>query len=293
MAEKQIGIRADEAITTKFKEVAEGFDSNGTCLEALLNAYALTQAEKELPGQETSIADFRALADSIVKAYISALELSANAETRIRQEFQQKLDSKDSMIISLQESIEALEARVQAADERAVNAETDAKAQIANAEKTSQDLQNELDRIAQKTAEQEESIRTKESMITDKERIIISLQAELDKAKKDAESVPELEARAATAEKSLVEAQESIKTLTQKLAATEKAAEQAAEIALERSDLAVQKAIADERCKAAQQAKEYTEEIKSLYAQNSELKDQIQKLKLEAIQSSQTHADTE
>lgn len=255
-------------------------------LDSLITAYEMQQSKAILPDRKTEIEDYDTHIQALQSAFLHALEVTENTEQRVRAEFQRQLESKDSMIISLQESIKSLETKVQAADERAVNAETDAQARIEAAEKTAHDLQCELDGAAQKTAEQAKAIDSKDSIITDKERIITSLQGELQTAKTAADSVPELTTRATTAETSLAAAQREIESLNQRLADEKASAEQAAALAAERAELAVQKAIVDEQQRAAVQAKEHVEETKELYAQIAKLKEEIQAMKLESLMQS-------
>lgn len=246
---KVTSIRTDEETAARFKEVAEQFPNGAECLKALINAHEMAQAKGVLTGQETSIADFQAHADSLVKSYIAVLELTANAENRIRQEFQQQLESKDSTIISLQESLKRAESDVQAADERA----TAAKIAL-------QDLQTQLESAYQRISEQADTIRADKSTISDKEKIISGLQAELDTAKKAADSVPELTARAAKAESET-------ESLTRQLETEKQTAVSAAKIA----EAEKKEAVAE--IKAAN-----ADKFESLYAEISRLKDEIREL---------------
>ena len=83
---KTRSIRATDEIFTKFKEITESIGSGtNESLSALINAYELQQAKQVLTGQAALIDDFKTRADGIIKAYISALELSVNAEDRIEE----------------------------------------------------------------------------------------------------------------------------------------------------------------------------------------------------------------
>ena len=250
---KVTSIRTDEETAARFKEVAEQFPNGAECLKALINAHEMAQAKGVLTGQETSIADFQAHADSLVKSYIAVLELTANAENRIRQEFQQQLESKDSTIISLQKSLKG-------ADERATAAETALQTQTADFKTDIQDLQTQLESANQRINEQADIIRADKSTISDKERIISGLQAELDTAKKAADSVPELTVRATKAESET-------ESLTRQLETERQTAISAAKIA----EAEKKEAIAE--IKAAN-----ADKMESLYAEISRLKDEIREL---------------
>lgn len=108
--EKKVhSIRADEKVYTKFKAVCEDMGGQNEGLSALITAYELSTAKKLLSGQADSISDFQAKIDSVMQAYVSALEITAGTETRIRADFKAQLDSQTQTIISLQQRTAALE----------------------------------------------------------------------------------------------------------------------------------------------------------------------------------------
>ena len=108
---KTRSIRATDEIFTKFKEITESIGSGtNESLSALINAYELQQAKQVLTGQAALIDDFKARADGIIKAYISALELSVNAEERIRAEFTVQIESQAKTIAALQRENESIKA---------------------------------------------------------------------------------------------------------------------------------------------------------------------------------------
>lgn len=108
--EKKVrSIRADEEVFAKFKAICEETGGQNEGLAALISAYELSTAKKLLSGQADSISDFQTRVDGIVKAYISALEITAGTEERVRNEFRAQLDSQTQTIISLQQRTAALE----------------------------------------------------------------------------------------------------------------------------------------------------------------------------------------
>lgn len=109
-SEKKVrSIRADEEVYAKFKAVCEDMGGQNEGLSALITAYELSTAKKLLSGQADSISDFQAKIDSVVQAYIAALEITAGTEKRIRAEFKAQLDSQTQTIISLQQRTATLE----------------------------------------------------------------------------------------------------------------------------------------------------------------------------------------
>ena len=69
-------IRASEETIANFKAVCGEFQNVDEAVQALINAHELAQAKGILSGQETSVNDFQSHADSLVRAYIAALDLT-------------------------------------------------------------------------------------------------------------------------------------------------------------------------------------------------------------------------
>lgn len=259
--------RITEETSEKLKSICADFGNQNTALESLINAYEVQNAVDTLKDRQTDIADYNSHIQALQEAFLHSLELTENTENRIRVEFQKMLDSKDDMIISLQESLRQAKSDVQVADERATITATNAHAKVEQQETIIAELQTRLETTNQKIQEQAEIILTSKGIINDKERIISSLQSELDGAKKAIESIPELTVKATNAEDSLALAQKEIESLKQSIT-----------LAKERTELALQKAVLTEQQKAAESAKATAEETKALYAEISKLKDEIRAL---------------
>lgn len=267
--------RITEETAEKLKSICSEFGNQNTALESLINAYELQNAGATLTSRQMEVDDYNTHIQALQSAFLHSLEITENTETRIRQEFQKQLESKDSTIISLQDALKQAETIAQQADERAVNAETDTQSQIEGFETALQEMKEKLETATNENQSQAETLTVCKSTIADKERIIISLQTELETAKAKSDSIPELENSLTTVEKSLADAQKEIDSLKQQLA-DEK---QKAEIQSERAEIALQKAVLAEQSKATEKAQATTDEIKSLYAEISRLKDIISELK--------------
>ena len=100
--------------TAKFKEFcdasgmtqAQGFDH-------LIQILELNQAKEAVPERLTEIEDFERHAKALTGAYLTSLEINANAEARIREQFQSSLVSKDKTIAELQESNDKLKTELE------------------------------------------------------------------------------------------------------------------------------------------------------------------------------------
>lgn len=259
--------RITEETAEKLKSICADFGNQNTALESLISAYEVQNAVDTLTDRQTDIADYNSHIQALQEAFLHSLELTENTENRIRAEFQKLLESKDSMIISLQESLKQAKSDVQVADERATTAEMNVHVEVEQQAITIAELQASLTNAEQKAQEQAETIATSKGIITDKERIISGLQVELDVAKKAIDSIPELTTRATNAENSLALAQKEIESLKQSMTLAE-----------ERAELALQKAVLTEQQKAIEFAKKTAEETKILYAEISKLKDEIRAL---------------
>ena len=185
MADNKVcSIRADEGTINKFKEITEQFPNGGECLKALITAHEIAQAKATVTGQETNISDFQAHIDSIVRAYIYSLDLTANTEERVREEFRQRIDSQAQTIADLQARLKTAEEHLTAvtaeSNERVSKAETDR----ATAQQTAESLEKELQQT-RKELTQAEKLAT---VTTDRAD---SLKAEVESLKARAEKSDE------------------------------------------------------------------------------------------------------
>jgi chromosome segregation ATPase len=172
MAEKICSIRTDEETLANFKELCKQFDNQSECLQALINLHELSNSKKVLSGQQSSIDDFQSRVDGIVRAYINALDMNANAEERIRQEFAEQLNSKDKIIITLQERSEQAENSLKTISEDCQNKLDEISTLNTSLENENAELHKNIDIVNQALIKAEHTI-------TDKQMIIDSLTAKL------------------------------------------------------------------------------------------------------------------
>ena len=78
MEKKVRSIRADDEVYAKFKEVCEQAGGQNEALSALISSYELETAKGMLPGQATSIDDFKSRIDGVI--YTALSEQSEQAQ---------------------------------------------------------------------------------------------------------------------------------------------------------------------------------------------------------------------
>lgn len=287
MAETKVtSIRADEETTSRFKELSEQYPNSAECLKALINAHEMAQAKGILAGQETNINDFQSHLDSIMRGYINALDMTANAENRIRQEFQRQLDSKDYTISDLQNSLRISTEAELTAREQAKTTKIEADERVEQATKEIDSLQKELTSVKKQSSELSESLTAVRSQIVDKQQIIDNLNQQLTNAKAMTEKAESAEARAVKAESELSAVkselseakklhESDVKELKQQLASHVTSAEQAAQLAEKLAEADKREALANQKEKYIEELDKLRQEIKALTEENFTLKAKI------------------
>ena len=267
MEKKVRSIRADDEVYAKFKEVCEQAGGQNEALSALISSYELETAKSILSGQATSIDDFKSRIDGVIRAYISALDLSVSAEERVRADYRQRMNTQVKTIEDLQTRNEQLTADYTALSEQSEQAQTAHQTEVtelramydlAQDKATQAEKQREqAEKIANMATEQVEQLKTRVSELTAKANKSDEYKA--DKERLEA-SEAVCKARIGELEKKLVEEQE-------KAAAAMAAA---AEMAAQDKASAVKVAVADTKelyqTKIEQMQQAYTAQINALIA---------------------------
>ena len=267
MEKKVRSIRADDEVYAKFKEVCEQAGGQNEALSALISSYELETAKSILSGQATSIDDFKSRIDGVIRAYISALDLSVSAEERVRADYRQRMNTQVKTIEDLQTRNEQLTADYTALSEQSEQAQTAHQTEVtelramydlAQDKVTQAEKQREqAEKIANMATEQVEQLKTRVSELTAKANKSDEYKA--DKERLEA-SEAVCKARIGELEKKLVEEQE-------KAAAAMAAA---AEMAAQDKASAVKVAVADTKelyqAKIEKLQQAYTAQINALIA---------------------------
>lgn len=267
MEKKVRSIRADDEVYAKFKEVCEQAGGQNEALSALISSYELETAKSILSGQATSIDDFKSRIDGVIRAYISALDLSVSAEERVRADYRQRMNTQVKTIEDLQTRNEQLTADYTALSEQSEQTRTAHQAEVTEL-RAMYDLaqdkaiqaekqREQAEKIANMATEQVEQLKTRVSELTAKANNSDEYKA--DKERLEA-SEAACKARIGELEKKLVEEQE-------KAAAAMAAA---AEMAAQDKASAVKVAVADTKelyqAKIEQLQQAYTAQINALIA---------------------------
>lgn len=138
-------IRATDEVYEKFKGIVDEFANSNEALGSLISTWELQQARAILTTREMDITDFNSHVRALQEAFVHSLELQENTETRVKQEVQNLLTSKDEIITELQERVKNaedekknLEVYCRDAEKslKAVRDKADADAKLAESEKT-------------------------------------------------------------------------------------------------------------------------------------------------------------
>lgn len=156
--------RIDDETAAKIEQLStEVFNSKNECLKSLVQLYELEQSKKTMPGFATDIDNFRAHLSIIEESYLHLLQLNADGELRIREEYSLELSTMTKNIAALQESLEA------------------AKSEL----KTFKDLYREQRDLANNRFQELDKANT---ALGDKEKLVKMLEAQMEQLKENLDS---------------------------------------------------------------------------------------------------------
>lgn len=272
---KNRSFRISDETTEKFRQLCGDFDNQNVALSALISAYEVQQAKAVLTERQTDVSDYDTHLQALQRAFLHSLELNENAESRIRQEFQRQLDSKDSIISDLQESIRIVEQSEQTAREQAVTITGEADARVQQAETEIDSLKKELEFVNKQSWELSESVKAFRSQIADKQQIIDNLNQKISEVETATKKANEAEARTLKAESELSAVKLELLEAKKKYSAEIKAAEQSAKVAEKIAEADKREALADQKEKYIEELDKLRQEIKALTTENFSLKEKF------------------
>lgn len=251
--------RVTEDALGRFKEImdAEGLTQDGA-LKMLVSAYEMEMAKNTIQSRETEIANFQMKANELVEAFLYSLQLNQDAESRIRDEVDLQIKSKDETIIDLQGRLKAAQELATAANTAALNADN----KVVEAEKA---LKDALERTKQA-----------EDKARDKEALNERFASDLTKAEAKITEYPKLKTLSEEQAKEIIRLTQEIKDI-----------QKDAEIAQERIQAEKDREIAAAKLEAEKALmileKEKNAENQKLRDKIDVLKDEIAELKLQLV----------
>ena len=267
MEKKVRSIRADDEVYAKFKEVCEQAGGQNEALSALISSYELETAKSILSGQATSIDDFKSRIDGVIRAYISALDLSVSAEERVRADYRQRMNTQVKTIEDLQTRNEQLTADYTALSEQSEQAQTAHQTEVTEL-RAMYDLAQDKAIQAEKQREQAEKIANMATEQVEQLKTMVSeLTAKANKSDEYKADKERLEASEAACKARIGELEKKLVEEKEKAAAAMAAA---AEMAAQDKASAVKVAVADTKelyqAKIEQLQQAYTAQINALIA---------------------------
>ena len=264
--------RITEDISDRIKTLCSEFDNQSAAFEALITAYEMQNAKVVLSNRQTEIEDYDVHLHALQKAFLQSLELNHNAEDRIRTEFARQLDTKDNTISDYQNRVKELEQEIKAIKNKCSEEVKDASEKLSEARKVASDAQGQISLLEADMAAVKASVRDKQSLIDTLSKQIY----EAEKIKADyAAMLKETDEMKKASEKEkadlIKQLDELTKTNTSILADKEKMMA-AAEIEQQKHELAIKKAITDEKSRHLNELEELRNEIEKLRAENYKLK---------------------
>ena len=267
MEKKVRSIRADDEVYAKFKEVCEQAGGQNEALSALISSYELETAKSILSGQATSIDDFKSRIDGVIRAYISALDLSVSAEERVRADYRQRMNTQVKTIEDLQTRNEQLTADYTALSDQSEQTRTAHQAEVTEL-RAMYDLAQDKAIQAEKQREQAEKIANMATEQVEQLKTMVSeLTAKANKSDEYKADKERLEASEAACKARIGELEKKLVEEKEKAAAAMAAA---AEMAAQDKASAVKVAVADTKelyqTKIEQMQQAYTAQINALIA---------------------------
>lgn len=200
---KNRSFRISDDTTEKFRQLCSEFDNQNVALNALISAYEVQQAKAVITERATDISDYDTHLQALQSAFLHSIELNENAETRIRQEFQRQLESKDGIISELQEHVKQAETVAETAKQHATMVSSEADARIEQAEKEMNSLQEKLAFTDKQVSELSENLIAVKSQVIDKQQIIDNLNQQINSANAVIQEAKEATEKAKQAETEL------------------------------------------------------------------------------------------
>lgn len=266
-------IRATDEVYDKFKGIVDEFANSNEALGSLITTWEMQQARAILTTREMDITDFNSHVRSLQEAFVHSLELQENTETRVRQEFQTLLTSKDEIISELQERAKAAEDEKKNLEVYCRDAEKSLKAVRDKADADIKLTESEKAALQERLNAAEETIKQRDETIRDKVQAVELLNDKFQSVAEENESLKQIKDNA---EQIQTQLNAKVKECEELKAALSKEQAQA-EIDKERAALDAEKAAQAEIKKLMDELQEVRKERSKLEQDNYNLRLQLAK----------------
>lgn len=206
---KQANFRISQEDADAFRKYCEEMGWNqAEGFEHMIKTLELNKAKNAMPGRAVEIESFEKYMKDVLSAYLQSLEINANAEARIRDQFASSLDRKDKTISDLQSKVADLEDKKSVAEQTAT-----ASAQAAAQAIKDTEMATKQAETATKRAE------TAEKLIEERDKTIAAQANELAMIKEKAAGYDDLQRKAEKAEETIVSLQSDMEKIQAKATA--------------------------------------------------------------------------
>ncbi|MGN1043215.1 MAG: ribbon-helix-helix domain-containing protein [Acutalibacteraceae bacterium] len=264
MAKTMFSARLEDEHIEKIKALSTELGINqAELIDKLLTVYELSESKNVLKGLETDITDFESHLQSLQSAFLHLLELNANADNRIRSEFRNMLDSKETIILDLQEQIRTTNEKIAEYEKR-------------NDElmKSIEQLSNENQELKNKFKVCDEMIEDKNKSLSDKQIIIENLTEKVSEQSFMEQKIKDLELKFEKSENDIKQKDDMILMLNRKITDIEKhlddekkSYEYKIKVINQQSEIELKQAVLSEKEKNQKKYEEQSEKIFQLQEQ--------------------------
>ena len=246
----QVNFRAPDSMANWIKQRSkEEKKKQEKFLADVVEGYMLQVAAEEFPSRGTEVSDFKSRIMELHRMYVNSVTICEHTQKRVREEFRASLESKDRIISDYQKEIQSLKTKISILDE-------------ANAFHKS--MQEDMDDMRNQSQREQNTL---ERRISEKDRLISMLDADLEKYRSMLEGYDAMRASRDTLAEQLRETNAAIKEM-----------EMAHELALERAAIQAEAAI-----------------LRDLRAETDNLREKLgeQKARLEMLTAQKERVETE
>ena len=203
-------MRISDAVIDQFKEISKTLNMNqDSALKELMDTYELAQQRLVLSNKEDDIDRFHKYLKSLSTMFMSSLQENSDMKNLIRQEFERELQLKDSLLSEKQEELKKLSSEL---------AELKKESEILEKENTElhdkvEAFQQTLDTKDLLISDKDKQIGNLNEVISDKKEEIVKLNSKLSRLEDSMSEIDTLKANVSELEKAIQDKQKEMESL--------------------------------------------------------------------------------